>query len=189
MWGPDYPVRTARLALRPWRSEDLEDYVAIRTDPEVARHIPGHPLTRDESIEWFAQAGSEIKKAGQALSLAIERLEDATIVGMAGLYWRNDVHRQAEIGFILLPPFFGQGFATEASAALLELAFVGLGAHRVFAVLDASNRASEKVCQRLGMRREGLHVGAYVDGDTWVDSLTYALVEEEWRKSLATSGG
>ena len=53
-------------------------------------------------------------------------------------------------------------------------------------MLDASNRASERVCQRLGMRREGRHVGADVDGDRWVDALTYALVVDEWRKSLPT---
>lgn len=183
MFKPDYPVRTARLALRPWTSEERETYIAIRTDLEIARHIPGHPWTREKAIESFESNRGEIEEVGQSLNLALERLEDHTVVGTVGLYWRSDVNRQAEIGFILLPAFFGQGFATEASHALLVLAFDGLQAHRVYAELDASNVASEKVCQRVGMRREGLHVGAFVDGDRWMDALIYAIVEDEWRNS------
>jgi RimJ/RimL family protein N-acetyltransferase len=73
------------------------------------------------------------------------------------------------------------GYATEASAVMVELAFSTLGAHRVSGRLDARNDASARVLERLGMRREGhLVENEYVKGE-WTDEALYAVLEVEWR--------
>ena len=50
----------------------------------------------------------------------------------------------------------GRGFATEAAQAVLDVCFNTLGAHRVYAQLDARNEASARLCERLGMHQEAL---------------------------------
>ena len=79
------------------------------------------------------------------------------------------------------PAYAGHGYATEGAAEIVELAFSGLGAHRVSGRLDARNGASARVLEKLGMRREGLFIeNEYVKGE-WTDELVYAILAPEWR--------
>merc|ERR1712048_1308985 len=55
-----------------------------------------------------------------------------------------------ELGFHLLPAFWGRGFATEAGAAVLDFAFQQLRIDAVFAGHNPANLASSKVLQKLG---------------------------------------
>jgi aminoglycoside 6'-N-acetyltransferase len=69
---------------------------------------------------------------------------------------------------------------TEAAGAILEIAFAGIGLHRVLARLDPRNDASAALCRRLGMREEG-----YFAQDTWFkgewgDTSIFAILAHEW---------
>ena len=77
----------------------------------------------------------------------------------------------------------GQGFATEACTAVLDLAFEHLGLHRVVANMDARNTASARLAERLGMRREAHHRSAEMFKGEWSDLLVYAILDREWRAS------
>jgi len=185
---PDYPLQTERLVLRPWREGDRDHYVAIRTDPDVAAYIPGHPLGSEVANEWFDRAVAKGTEAADGISIAVVDKATSAIVGTAGVFWHNLEHRQGELGYILSPGYVGQGYATEAAERLLEAAFCDLGAHRVFAELDPRNTASAKVCERLGMRFEGHLRGTYLEPDgTDSDSYLYAILAAEWRAQRGRS--
>jgi RimJ/RimL family protein N-acetyltransferase len=103
-----------------------------------------------------------------------------TVVGDVGLCWSSEVHRQAEIGYSFHPDHRGHGYATEAAAALVALAFTDLGVHRVAGRLDARNTASARLLERLGMRREAhLVENEWVKGE-WSDEVVYAVLDTEW---------
>jgi len=182
---PEYPVRTPRLALRPWRPDDLERYHQLRADPEVARYLYDEPLSRDAAADRLAGLRSEIDAPDRWMNLAVELVGDdgdpsGRVVGDVGLCWRSEVHAHAEIGYVLHPDSRGQGYATEAATALVDLAFSGLGAHRVTGQIDARNRASAAVLERLGLRREGhLVENEFVKGE-WTDEAIYAVLDREW---------
>lgn len=180
MLRPSYPIRTERLALRPWRPDELDRYHALRSDPAVVRYLYEEPLTRAAAADRLAAVRSELVEEGSWANVAVERAADGVVVGDVGLCWRSDVHRQAEIGYLFDPAHHHQGYATEAAVAVVELAFAGLGAHRVCGRLDARNDASARVLERLGMRREAhLRENEYVKGE-WCDELVYAVLASEW---------
>ncbi len=78
------------------------------------------------------------------------------------------------------PRFHGKGYASEAAAALLRVAFEELGFHRVIGRCDARNTASSALMQRLGMRQEAHFVrNEFIKGE-WSDELVFALLAEEW---------
>jgi RimJ/RimL family protein N-acetyltransferase len=90
-------------------------------------------------------------------------------------------HRQGEIGFIFHPDHQGRGYATEAAAAVLAIAFGAYGLHRVFGRLEARNVASARVLEKLGMRREAhLRENEWIKGE-WQSELVYAVLAREWR--------
>jgi RimJ/RimL family protein N-acetyltransferase len=177
---PDYPIRTERLSIRPWQRDDVDVYHRLRGDPAVVRYLYASPLDREGAVAKVDSLRSEIDGPGQWVNLAVHIADSDEIVGDVGIGWNSDVHRQAEVGYTFLPEHHGHGYATEAAAAMVDLAFTGLGAHRVMGNLDARNTASARVLERLGMRREAhLIQNEWVKGE-WTDEIIYAVLADEW---------
>lgn len=85
-----------------------------------------------------------------------------------------------EIGYFLLPRFWGQGFAAEMGTAIIDYLFHNFPIHKVTASANAKNKKSESVMVKLGMTKEGeLKKARYKDGQ-WDDEVKYGLLKEEW---------
>ena len=117
------------------------------------------------------------------MSLAVEPVTTGELVGHVSLSVGPPEHRQGEVGFHFHPDHQGRGYATEAAAAMLALAFETYGLHRVAGRLEPRNVASACVLEKLGMRREAhLIENEWVKGE-WQSELVYALLAREWRAS------
>ena len=186
---PAYPLQTERLLLRPFAATDFDALLAIQSHPDVARYLywdPRNAAEVREALDLKARS-TAIVVEGDNISLAAV-LHSGAMIGECSLRWLSAEHRQAEIGFILHPDHHGQGYATEAAAALLTLAFDELHVHRVIGRLEARNAASARVLERLGMRQEAHMVeNEYVKGE-WQSEVVYALLDREWRGTTAQPG-
>ncbi len=183
--SPAYPLRTERLTLRPYRPDDLDDLVAIQTRAEVARYLyweARHPDQVRQALTEKMAEGS-LTTDGTRLSLAVVLDEVRIVVGEVSLLWLSRKHRQGELGYMLNPAYHGRGLATEAAEVILRLGFDELGLHRIVGRCDARNKASVRVMERLGMRREAHFVHNEIFKGEWGEELVYALLEDEWRLS------
>ena len=177
----DLPLETDRLVLRPHRITDLDDLARFHGDPEVVRYVPW-PLRDRAATEETLQVKlgqTVLEEHGQWLVLAVELRATATVIGEVLLKWASD--RQGELGFAFARDHQGQGYAAEAAAAVLRLAFDELGFHRVSAVVVEGNDASVHLLGRLGFRQEARHVDGEMFKGAWVTLLVFALLEDEWR--------
>jgi RimJ/RimL family protein N-acetyltransferase len=187
--APVYPVRSARLLLRPLAAADVGALLAYRSLPEVCRYVPFEPMGREDVMarlreQWSCHA---LAQEGDALILGAELADTGQLIGDVMLRWISAEHRCGEIGYVFSPAFAGRGFAGEAAHAVLHLAFDDLGLHRVMARLDARNTASARLAARLGMRQEAhLVENEWFKGE-WTDELDFALLGREW-PSRALSG-
>jgi RimJ/RimL family protein N-acetyltransferase len=190
MLRPDYPIRTARLTVRPFQPGDLDGLFAIQSRPEVTRYLYWETPDRKRVREVLATKirQSKLDDEGQALTLAVVGTETGALVGEVNLRWHSREHRGGEIGFVFHPDHHGRGFATEAAEVMLRLGFADLGLHRIIGRLDARNVASAKVLSRLGMRREAHFVqNEFVKGE-WTDEAVYAILDHEWKARRAATG-
>jgi RimJ/RimL family protein N-acetyltransferase len=180
---PDYPIETERLRLRPFSRGDVDAVFAYRSREDVTRYLFDSPMNREACAEAVqARVGQTTwEQEGDKIFLAVERLEDGTMMGEVSLILRSAEWRQAEIGYIFHPDFHGHGYASEACRRLLSLGFDDAGAHRVFARCNAANEASRRVMQRLGMREEAHFREHMLVKGTWEEELICALLEDEWR--------
>jgi RimJ/RimL family protein N-acetyltransferase len=179
---PAYPVQTDRLLLRPYAATDFDALLDIQSRADVARFLYWDPRTAAEVRETLDTKvrATAIIAEGDNLSLAAVLRDSDELIGDCTLLWASAEHRQAEIGFAFHPDHHGHGYATEAAAALLALAFDWLRAHRVFGRLEARNTASARVLERLGMRKEAhLVENEHVKGE-WQSEIVYAQLEREW---------
>ncbi|MEZ4570786.1 MAG: GNAT family protein [Thermomicrobiales bacterium] len=78
----------------------------------------------------------------------------------------------------------GQGFATEAAAAIVRFGFEDLGLHCIWAECNAENTGSVRVLTKLGMQREARFRDHKWFGDRWWDTEIYAMLEDEWRGAV-----
>jgi RimJ/RimL family protein N-acetyltransferase len=120
VFKPDYPVRTARLVLRPFAAGDLPALHDFHRLPEVARYLLNEPRDRTEVSALLEVKIKAAALAGEgALCLAADLAETGELVGDCTLFWRSREHQLGEIGFLFHPAYQGRGLATEAAAALL----------------------------------------------------------------------
>ena len=178
-----WPVETGRLRLRPLTEGDVEALAAYRSLPEVARYIPHEPMDGSEirrrltTGAWRAQP---LVQDGDGLVIGVARREDDRVIGDLYLGLTRLADRGAEIGWVLHPDFGGHGYATEAAAALLTIAFGTWGLHRVVARVDARNGASLALARRLGMRQEAHLIANEWFKGGWSDEIDFALLQDEW---------
>ena len=184
---PAYPIETERLLLRPVSpATDLPAMLAYRSLPEVCRYIPPEPATEESLAAMLAdpeRTRRVLTGEGQHLLLAAVRRDTGELIGDVLLFWHSEKHRSGEIGYVLHPDQHGQGFATEASRALLELAFDGLDLHRVTARIDERNPASGAVLRKIGMRQEAVLVENEWFKGEWTTEVDFAILQREWRSA------
>lgn len=181
-----FPIRTARLLLRPYGREDLDYLADVTSRPEVVRYLYEEVRDRREAAAELELRSRLrfIEKEGDRILLAVERAEDGVVVGDVNLHYASVRHRQGEVGWVFHPDHQGKGYATEAAAEMLRLGFEELYLHRIYARCDARNTASVRVMERLGMRREAHFVENEFFKGEWADELVYAILASEWTKPV-----
>jgi RimJ/RimL family protein N-acetyltransferase len=184
---PAYPLATERLSLRPFRPDDFAAVYALRSREDTMRWLYQEPATEDEARAMLAMRLPmvAIGAEGDSLGLVLESRATGEYLGDCNLTLVSEQHRLGEIGFVLHPDHQGRGYATEAARELLRIAFEELALHRVVGRTEARNAASARVLERLGMRHEAhLVENEWVKGE-WQSELVYALLDREWRASVA----
>ncbi|MFJ3206184.1 GNAT family N-acetyltransferase [Streptomyces sp. NPDC086989] len=179
----DFPLVTDRLILRPFRPGDAEDVCDYQRRPDVARFMRWEPRGPQEVRVAVEQMARETEPAseGDCLSLAVVEPGTGKVIGQVELVLLSVEHRQGELGYVFHPAHQGKGFATEAAAAVLGVAFDVLGLHRVIGRCHASNTASAGLLERLGMRQEARFIGTELFKGAWRDDLVYAMLRREWQ--------
>jgi len=149
-------LETSRLLLRPFTLADAPEVARLAGDPLIAdttANLP-HPYEEKHAREWIATHAERFAE-GTLANYAVTDREDGTLYGTVGIVVDPD-HDRGELGYWTGVPYWGRGYATEASRALLAYVFSERGLNRVLARHLTRNPASGRVMEKLGMRREGV---------------------------------
>lgn len=181
---PDLPIRTARLVLRGFEPTDLDDVLAYYNLPDVRRYLEWRARDAAECRAVLATMCTQrrLNRPGDAITLAITRQSDAKLMGQVSLRWTDATAGQAELRFVFNPLYRGQGYASEAVRAALDLGFDTFRFHRIFARCAADNQHSARLLKALGMRLEAHYrEHALFQGD-WDEELHFAILDREWQR-------
>ncbi len=175
-------ITTDRLVLREFTSGDWPDVLAYQCDSRYLRFYPWSDRT-ESGVRAFVQMFLDEQQLEPRLrfQLAITLADGGALIGNCGIRRKSENNSEADIGFELSPEYWGQGYATEATRALIDLGFGEWGLHRVSSWCIADNVASVRALERLGLKLEGrLRENEHFKGRWW-DTLLYGLLEDEWR--------
>jgi len=145
--APD-EIETARLFLRrPAMSDAAAIFGGYAADPEVTRFLgwPRHRSVHD-TREFLRFSAHEWERWPAGPYLILMR-DDGTLVGSTGLGFQS--RDSAVTGYVLARQAWGRGYATEALAAMVDLAR-SLGVERLFALCHPDHRPSQRVLEKCG---------------------------------------
>jgi len=159
-------LRTERLLLRGFRDADTEAWGALCADDEVMRSLgrDGGISVGDAWRDMAVIAGHwALKGFGH---WALEERESGDLVGRAGLLRPPD-WPGLEVGWTVARSRWGRGYAGEAAQAVIGWARDELGARHLISLILDDNRRSQRVAEKLGMRREGRASVRGFDLEVW----------------------
>ncbi len=173
-------LETERLLLRPFCMSDAPTVQRLAGDYAIAKTtgtIP-HPYEDGMAEEWIATHAPNVR-TGQSWAWAVMRRADEALLGAMGL-GRDAKNNSAELGYWIGKPYWGNGYGTEAARAVVAHGFAALDLHRIHARHMASNPASGRIMQKIGMVQEGRLREAEVRFGERHDMVLYAVLRGEY---------
>lgn len=174
-------IETRRLWLRWPRMADAEavvKYAGEKAVAEMTARIP-HPMTRDHAVAFILGA-RQANAEGEALSLAIApRNRPNDLIGVVSIMRNRST--ETALGYWLAIPFWGQGLATEAAQALVDITFDITRTPTLNATVVPLNGASRRVLEKCGFAfaGAGMHDAPARGGAQPVDH--FRLDRSTWR--------
>jgi RimJ/RimL family protein N-acetyltransferase len=158
--------------------DDIDFVSDILNNIEFDKYDPITQISKAEMIKGF-DSPSQLAILAESRFFIIAK-KDGTRIG----FIRHGLilpHRLLEIGYIIIPAERGKGHATEAVKILVDYLFLSKDIVRVHAGTNIGNKASQRVLEKVGFKREGtLRKSMFVRGE-WSDSHLYSFLREEWK--------
>lgn len=147
-------IETDRLLIRPFTREDIEASYSMNLDAEVSRYTGDGGVVSKEEIERriVEDVLGDYQKHGFG-RLAVELKGENKFIGFTGLKYLEDLG-EVDLGYRFFKEYWGQGIATEAGMACLNLGFEKLGLKRIIAMVLPENSSSIRVLEKLNFQFE-----------------------------------
>jgi [ribosomal protein S5]-alanine N-acetyltransferase len=171
-------IKTERLLLRQFIESDLENVFIGLSQKDVIKYygISYNSLeaTKEQMI-FFA----DLEKNETGIWWAICSLDNKTFYGAGGLNNVNKEHKKAEIGFWLLPKFWGQGIMAESMPLITTYGFNNLGLHRIEGIVETENFNCKKAMHKLHFKHEGTMHDCEIKNGKFISLDIYAKLKSE----------
>lgn len=146
------PIETPRLLLREFTLDDAAVFLRLGSDPQITRYTGdgGKMKSLDDArASLLARPIADYQKHGYG-RWAVVLKSTGEVIGFAGLKYLDEL-AEVDIGYRLLPEYWGQGFATESSRQAIEFGFQKLKLQRILGMVELANVASVRVLEKLGL--------------------------------------
>jgi len=175
-------LTTERLVIRRFQPGDLDNFVAYRADPHIARFQSWENFTQADGVRFIEEMTRQNPDTpGEWFQFAIEEKSTGTMIGDCALHAYADRTGEGEIGFTLASAHQGRNYAREAIAGLLDYVFGRLRKSQIDALTDARNVRSIAVLERLGFARDGAVREAMEFKGEICREYLYVMTRETWR--------
>lgn len=181
-------LRTSRLLLRAPRSADAQALLEIHADEQAMKYSNAAPWRSIDQAHGLISQSINWRESGRHVCFGIERIDSNRLLGTCTLFDIDRTNLRAEVGFILGPFAWRQGFMAEALAAVLVHAFEGLGMNRIEADTDPRNLPAIQLLKKTGFKMEGLLRERWITDGRKSDAAFFGLLREEWNRSARRSG-
>lgn len=172
----DFPqLHTQRLLLSQVQPQDQGFLFEALSDPVAMPYNGIYFKSFEETkvqLDWYEKNWSE----GTGINWKISNKESGEPLGVISVYHYKPEHKKAELGYWLLPRYWGKGFASEALEAVIHYWQAEKGLHRLEAFIETENTASIKLLEKAGFRHEGTMRDCEIKFSRFISLHIYALI-------------
>jgi diamine N-acetyltransferase len=171
------------LHVREIERGDLPVINRWRNDAEVVAYLGANFFFIASEIDgrWYDRYLAERDKA---VRLAMMDGPDGALIGCVNLTNIHRVNRSAELSIVIgEKSYWGKGYGAAATDAILKHGFFDLNLHRIYLDVLATNDRAIRTYVKCGFREEGRHREAVYKNGRFIDVISMALLEEEFRRT------
>ena len=172
------PFESERLLYRELLPSDAEAMFEMDNNPEVHRYLGGNPTqTIEETHRIIDYIRSQYVRNGIGRMAAVLK-DSGEFIGWVGLKLEHNVNGHEnfyDIGYRLLPQFWGRGFATESALAFVDYGFKVLKAEKICAFADKDNTASRRALEKAGLHYVNTFYSDYLNKDGEMGAVWYEI--------------
>ena len=147
-------LKTERLLLRQIGQNDIQNIFVGLSNPKVIEHygISFNSLkATEEQMNWF----KNLEETKTGIWWGICSKDDKIFYGACGFNDIDNIHKKAEIGFWLMPEFWGNGYMQEAFPVICDYGFNHLNLNRIEGFVDSQNQNCKKAIEKMNFKLEG----------------------------------
>ena len=176
-------ILSERLVLRELEQSDDSLLERILLDETIMKFIPT-PIDDRTQVKCLVQSLIEARMAvdRKHYFLVVEGRHSGEQIGTVNVKITSDCTQEkiGILGYTVLSDFWGKGYATEASRALIIYLFNEIRIHRVEASCIPDNHSSERVLKKIGMRYEGRKRRSLNIRGIWYDEVLYGILRNSF---------
>ncbi len=174
-------IETQRFTLREVNDSDIVYIHKGLSNRALTEFYDVHFDTLEETkeqMEWYA----DLKKNGTGMWWCVFDKETNEFCGAGGYNGLDRNHRKAEIGFWLLPEYWGKGIMKEVMPKLFELGFEDLNLNRIEGFVVSDNVKCKNALNKINFHYEGTMRESEIKNDKLISVDIYSLLRSEWEK-------
>lgn len=175
-------IETDRLRIRRFEEKDAEGFFAYLSAPRTNCFM-------DEKLHNINEAKKEVLRRSQdEWQYAVCLKENDCIIG--NLFAEKENSDTFNIGWHFNRQYEGKGFAYESTKAFFNILFMRMGARRIYCYVEEDNFRSQKLCEHLNMRKEGIFIDfiSFINNEDgtsiYENTCVYALLKREWVRNI-----
>ena len=149
-----YIFTSERLGFRNWTTADSDLLFVLNSNEEVMRFFPS-TQTKEQCLDFILHMQYQFQK-NNFCYFAVEVLESKEFIGFIGLCeqtYEADFNPSVDIGWRILPDFWGKGYAIEGAKKVLEYGFTEANLNQIVSVAPLVNFPSISVMKKIGMSK------------------------------------
>jgi RimJ/RimL family protein N-acetyltransferase len=174
-------LESERLRFRITAEDDYELLHSWWLDPKVMmlQSVGAALLKGRDSIIGMFRAWSTSTESGFGYSIALKETDQ--LIGHVALWGITVKDQGANLGIILSPQVWGQGYGKESLLLVLRYSFQELNLHRVQLEVLGDNTRAIRCYKNAGFREEGIRRQVYFRGGKWQDQMLMGILADEFR--------
>jgi len=177
-------IETKRLVIRDWTLHDVFDMYEYAKDPRVGP-MAGWPIHKNRMSSKKVIEQMIIEKESFALVLK----ENNKVIGGVGIHYRPlDIdeakEKQRELGYVLNPKYWGNGYVPEAVEGLKKYCFEELKVDQLWITCYNNNHNSIRVIEKCGLTYEGVFHDFFWRKDHFEGRRVFSILKHEYETKL-----
>jgi len=174
-----FPVlKTKNLNLKRIGEKDIQEIYNFYSDPQSLKYIARNLITDMEQAVEKWKIFDQLFENKNGIWWAFNKKGEEKFIGFGGFFEVDKVANKAELGYGLLPGNWGKGYGTEVVKLLTEFGLQDLQLHKIYANVDPENKASVKLLENIGYKREGLFKDHDYAQNKYFDTAVYTIINK-----------